>query len=607
MPVAAPAIANAAQAVAAARVALAEAMVLKVGQVLEALVVGKAADGATALKIGEHVVTARLPQLALTAGSVVQLQVKATGSAPQLQVLSVQPPAQAARPVATPPPAAVLPQAPGEPAAPASVPPQPQLPQPKAESTPAVAPRSSQPESAPARSQPAASTPPSASAEPVLRAEPTLRPPAASPAAQLQAAPPSTPEARPNPAAAPAATPAQPTQAEAGPLVRPLPSSPAQPAPPAPATTPPAPAAPPPSPMQPAPSAAAAGDPAEPAPNPLLLAQAAPRPPANVADLPRPAPIPGPPQAAPQPSAPPPTPQAALAQMLPDALGRQNSAGPLLASLAAAVQMPALLPEPVLRAALGVLAQRLVVRDGQVPAPALEQAVTRAGVTLEASLLRGEPQPRDAKAGLLALREALVKWLGGAPAPTAPVREPAPPPIRGLPLRAAPVDAPPLPDVARDAGRMLHEQADAAVSRLKLMQLASLPDSSDPARPVPPALRLELPFLVGHELVMAQMQIGPDGSRRERREGKRGWTLRFALDYSATGEVGAEVGVLGKAVTVSLWAAEPETAAAMQAALPELTGALDAAGLTPGAVKIRHGVPAAPPRPLAGRLLDSVS
>src|SRR3569833_4351275 len=128
-------------------------------------------------------------------------------------------------------------------------------------------------------------------------------------------------------------------------------------------------------------------------------------------------------------------------------------------------------------------------------------------------------------------------------------------------------DPPPLPDTARDAGRLLHAQTDSAVSRIMLMQVASLPDA-DPMLPAAPTLRVEVPFLVGHELVMAQIQITREGRRREA-EQRRGWTMRFALNFSATGEVGAEVGLLGKAVNVSLWAAAPETVEAMQSALPE--------------------------------------
>lgn len=336
--------------------------------------------------------------------------------------------------------------------------------------------------------------------------------------------------------------------------------------------------------------------------NPLLVAQAAARPQATMADLPRPVAPPvasGQPALAPQPA----TPQAALAQMVPEAMARQNSAGPLLVSLAAVVQRAGVLPEPVLRAALGVLAQRIVVADGKVVAAELERAVAKSGVYLEAALAKAVPQPADGKAALLNLREALGKWLGETPAPL-PARDAAPPPLRGLPLRATAADLPPLPDAPRDLARALHGQADAAVSRTKLMQMASLPDA-DPARPANTALRMELPFLIGHELVMAQIQISREGTRREA-ERKRGWTMRFALNFSATGEVGAEVGLLGKAVNVALWAAEPETAKAMQAALPELATALEAIGLDPGAIRIRQGAPEAA-KPASGRLLDSVS
>jgi len=292
--------------------------------------------------------------------------------------------------------------------------------------------------------------------------------------------------------------------------------------------------------------------------------------------------------------------------MLPEALARQDSAGPLLQSLATLVQKPAILPEPLLRVALGVLAQRVVATNGKVQAVDLERAVLRSGLALEAGLAKGEaPVPMDAKAGLLALRAALTKLLGEPTAAAVPQRDGAPPPLKGLALRAPDREAPPpLPEAPREALRAVHGQTDAALSRLKLMQMASLPDG-DPARPAPAALRLELPLLIGQELVMAQLQVSREGSRREA-ERKRGWTMRFALNYSATGEVGAEVGLLGKAVNVALWAAEPETAAAMQAGLPELAGALEAIGFKPGALRIRQGVPEAE-HAASGQLLDSVS
>ena len=74
------------QAVAAARVALSEAFVLKVGQSLQAIVMGKGSDGLTELKIGDQVVTAKLAQT-LAPGTTLQLQVKANGTTPQLAIV----------------------------------------------------------------------------------------------------------------------------------------------------------------------------------------------------------------------------------------------------------------------------------------------------------------------------------------------------------------------------------------------------------------------------------------------------------------------------------------------------------------------------------------
>jgi hypothetical protein len=168
-----------------------------------------------------------------------------------------------------------------------------------------------------------------------------------------------------------------------------------------------------------------------------------------------------------------------------------------------------------------------------------------------------------------------------------------------------PVELPALPDAPRDVARALHSETDAAISRVKLGQLAALPDSPNAPATRQPELRMELPFLIGHELVMAQLQISRDG-KRSAGDRKRGWTMRFAMNFSVSGEVGAEIGLLGKAVNVHLWAAEPETAEALNAALPELAAALSAIGLDPGAVRIRNAVPE-PARIASGHFVDSVS
>jgi len=286
--------------------------------------------------------------------------------------------------------------------------------------------------------------------------------------------------------------------------------------------------------------------------------------------------------------------------MIPEALARQNSVAPLLASLAAIIAKPGALPEPVLRAALQVLGQRVQVPSSGPTAQLLETALAKSGVYLEAGLAKGAPAA-DLKSGLVALKSALTTFLGGNPAPVTSAQQ-ASPPLRGLPPRAEPLDLPPLPDAPRDAARALHGQADAALSRVKLMQLASLPDT-DPTRPTGPELRMEVPFLIGQELVMAQFQVFRDGARRQA-EAKRGWTMRFAMNFAATGEVGAEIGLFGRAVNVALWAADAGTAANLEAALPELAPALAALGLEPGAVRVR-ALPPDAPKLASGQYLDS--
>jgi hypothetical protein len=347
----------------------------------------------------------------------------------------------------------------------------------------------------------------------------------------------------------------------------------------------------------PAASAITAAEPE--AASPLLFAQAAPRPQPSPADLPRTLPQPpGAPQVQSQPA--PATPAAALAQMVPEAMARQNRVAPLIASLATLVARPANIPEPVVRAALQVLGQRVSIPPSGPTAETLESALAKSGTYLEAGLAKGAPAA-DLKSALVALKSAAATWLGGNPAPVTGAQQPAPP-LRGLPPRAERAELPPLPEAPREAARALHSQADAALSRVKLMQLASLPDA-DPTRAPAPELRMEVPFLVGQQLVMAQFQVFRD-REQQKSEGKRGWTMRFAMNFAEAGEVGAEVGLLGRSVNVALWAADPDTAADLEAALPELAPALAALGLEPGAVRVRSAPPD-PAKASSGHFVDS--
>lgn len=638
----ASAVTQAAAVSAAARVALAEASLqLQIGQVLEALVVGKTPAGLTQLKIGDTLVQAQLPQ-PVAQGTVLRLEVKADGPPPQLVIVEEGAPQQPMPvPQLAPRPAVPL-SVPlvvaegSEPEAPALAQQQPVftsrvLPQQVSNPQAAIVESSQTP--AAVASQPASSasaipvsdapTPHEVGATPQLQQVPTApmqmsnrgTAPTTEPSARVVTTPASEPAATVSAAAqlqtaAPSAS-SQPLQ-QAVPVSSPRPEAGAikQPAtlepPTQTANHPEAPtqtlrvSSPPP--QQHPPTLAAA--PEAPVQSPLLVAQEAARPATNALELPRAVATPQPQSGASQPPPLPPTPEAALAQMMPGAMAKQDSIAPLLLSLAALVARPVALPAPLLKAALQVLAQRVIAPDGKITTEVLESAVAKSGVFLEANLAKNTPLPGDGKTALLALRAAAEKLLGGVLHEPAPAANRAPPPVRGLPPRAVPVEQPALPDAPREITRSIHQQADAAVSRVKLLQLASLPDAAAP-RAASPEVRLELPFLIGHELVMAQLQIVRDGNRRNA-EHRRGWTMRFALNFSTTGEVGAEVGLLGKTVNVALWAAEPETAGAFAATLPQLTGALEAIGLKPASVRVRRGPPQADNVP-SGQLLDAMS
>lgn len=288
------------------------------------------------------------------------------------------------------------------------------------------------------------------------------------------------------------------------------------------------------------------------------------------------------------------------------AAARQDSMGPLLQNLNALAGRVAALPRPVAEAAARLLAHRLPLDRGAPTGEAVRQAVMRSGV-FATPAAAGAAAQGDVKSALLQLRSALLGMLdGGEIAPVAPVARRPPPPLRDAQPRAVRGEAPTLPESAgaRETGRVLLSQTDAALSRLKLTQLASQPLEARGAAPAGPDFMVELPMVLGHELAIAQLQVQRDGKGKHR-PGERGWRLRFAVSFSMIGEVGAQISLLGGTTNVVIWAAEPETAAALDEMLPELAPALAARGLSVGALRVRRGVPEAAEHG-AGRLMDEM-
>ncbi len=308
-----------------------------------------------------------------------------------------------------------------------------------------------------------------------------------------------------------------------------------------------------------------------------------------------------------QPQSPvPANPQAALAQMVQQALPRQDSVVGLTTALGAAIGKFAL-PEPVTKAAQKVLAARVPLDSPQVSGAILKNAVLKSGVFQEALLASGQGAQAagDAKSALLGLRQSLGAWLGQQ-APVAQVAAVAPP-LRGLPprARAGDVSTSNLPDDLLEVGRMLLERTEAALSRVRLHQSASLPDQNVARHDA--QWSLDLPVVVAGQQHLLQMQIHKDPDSEDERTEERGWQIRFAINLSDAGEIGAQISLRAGSAGVLLWAERPETSAALSADVEALKADLAALGLKPGAVVIRTGAPAPPPKSPAasGQHLDA--
>jgi hypothetical protein len=280
------------------------------------------------------------------------------------------------------------------------------------------------------------------------------------------------------------------------------------------------------------------------------------------------------------------------------AVARQQSAAPLIARLAAVIARPDLPPQ-LRDAAMKVLASRLSLDAGAPGGEALRAAIEGSGTF-------ATPRGNDSRNALLVLRAALLHF-AGAPATLAHATgraAPAPPLAGDPPQRGEPMATAALDGDRQDVIRQLLGHTEGVLSRLKLLQLASQPADQRSQTPAAAAeYRVEIPMLLRGEIGMVQFVIERE-ARQKARPNERGWRMRFALSFSATGEIGADVGLYGRTVNVALWADDPATSAALATAAADLSPALARHGISLGAVRIRHGRPASPER-ASGTLLDS--
>lgn len=284
-----------------------------------------------------------------------------------------------------------------------------------------------------------------------------------------------------------------------------------------------------------------------------------------------------------------------LAETMLRATSRQVPIGAALNQiLSAAEAAPETLP-PLLAHALRALAGlRAAPTDLANPA-GLREAIQRSGLFLEAMLATGSPPPPagDLKSALLALRAALAEPESDRPALP---RDPAATSSR----------------IADPAHRIeIARAVEGAIERLKLAQIASMPDhpeisySDERANPLRVALQVPVAtqgpdrpqtamigLVVEHNPVSpepASYQIENEGGG-ETAEGFP-WKVRVALDLEETGPVQAEIALRGQSVAVTLWAERKAVAGRAREEIAQLHDALTGAAFEVVRLEVKDGRP----------------
>lgn len=354
---------------------------------------------------------------------------------------------------------------------------------------------------------------------------------------------------------------------------------------------------------------------------------------------------------APQPAAADPalSPRVLAGPLLGQALGRQDSLAPLFANLRqlANGSVSLVLPKPLMQVVDQILAQAVPAERRPITPQALETAIARSGLFLEAreaaaparQVADGQPTAAsvppqlDLKAGLRALKAMLQPLLAPEAAQAEPAEPARPTPLRsvaseaygGMQEQQAARLAPPRRDglltpqpIAEPSlgpaekpvviAQTLLEQTEAALDRVKLAQFASLPPEGPRAEAQQGArwlTEIPLAFQAGTTIMPLQIERDPPQRGPASAEGPV-WRMRFALDVEPMGPLQGVVTLQGRAVGVSLWAEREETSQALRGAVPDLQAALANARFEDGSVDIHTGHPQAR-RAAAGQFLDRLS
>jgi|GEM_PF-1837791 len=235
-------------------------------------------------------------------------------------------------------------------------------------------------------------------------------------------------------------------------------------------------------------------------------------------------------------------------------------------------------------------------------ADGIGKAVAQSGLFLEANLARlakegAAPPPRDMK--------TLLEGTGPEAAQKSAAAHAGTPEHAAPKAGAAPANAP-----AEPAPQGLARLVEGAVERLKLMQLASVPDNPQVVitddRSQPMRLTLALPIAVqGMErpetaMIGVMIEHHPAEDTAPPPEERQGdgsaeagfpWMVRLALDLEETGPIQADIALRGQSIGITLWAERASTAKAAQGDLATLHKALTEAAFDVMRLEVKPGRP----------------
>lgn len=273
---------------------------------------------------------------------------------------------------------------------------------------------------------------------------------------------------------------------------------------------------------------------------------------------------------------------------------------------------------PDLAAALRALHNARTTPEALRTSEGVQNAVKLSGLFLESNLAQtapGQSVPADLKSILLALRTLVGgDALRAEPGPGKPA---VPNELAG---RSAPQEA-----AARPPSERLPELARAvegAVERVKLMQLASMPEhpeirvTDDRAQPMRLALSIPIatqgqdrpPTAVMGLMIEHRPQTAEAAPYEAEKDGSGDtepfpWKVRIALDLEETGPVQAEIALRGQSVAVTLWAERTSMASLARESIGALHEALTGAAFDVFKLEVKDGRPQGKPVP-RGPVLD---